>query len=119
VRSASVYYHFPAKQALLVEIMRTTLEDLTTEVERIVDAARDVATDDEHDPEGATIAYERARTTALVDQARAHLAAVEEAFAQLEAGTYGRCVSCGDEIGAERLEALPVATTCFACASQR
>jgi RNA polymerase-binding protein DksA len=108
--------------ARLAEERETTLrqlEDLTTEVERIVDAARDVATDDEHDPEGATIAYERARTTALVDQARAHLAAVEEAFAQLEAGTYGRCVSCGDEIGAERLEALPVATTCFACASQR
>ncbi|HUR52317.1 MAG TPA: TraR/DksA C4-type zinc finger protein [Mycobacteriales bacterium] len=101
------------------EQTRSQLEALTTEVERIVDAARDVATDDEHDPEGSTIAYERARTGALVDQAKAHLVSVDAAVAQLEAGTYGRCVICGGEISAERLEARAVATTCIACASRR
>jgi DnaK suppressor protein len=30
-------------------------------------------------------------------------------------GAYGLCESCGKEIGAERLEALPSATRCIAC----
>ena len=30
-------------------------------------------------------------------------------------GAYGLCESCGTEIGAERLEALPSATRCIAC----
>ena len=92
---------------------------LQAEVAQIVDAARDVATDDEHDPEGATIAYERARTTALVDQAHAHLAAIDAAVERLDAGTYGCCVRCERPISAERLDARPVATTCIACASRR
>ena len=101
------------------ESTRLQLEALTAEVGRIVDAARDVATDDEHDPEGATIAYERARTAALAEQARAHLADLDTALEQLEAGGYGRCVVCGGEISPERLEARPVSTTCITCASQR
>jgi RNA polymerase-binding transcription factor DksA len=96
---------------------RRQLDDLTTERERIVDAARDVATDDEHDPEGATIAYERARTSALVEQARAHLVAVDAALQRLAAGSYGRCVSCGADISPERLDARPAAPTCITCAS--
>lgn len=108
-------------RARLVEERAETeqqLQALTTEVGRIVDAARDVATDDEHDPEGATIAYERARTTALVEQARAHLAAVDAALATLEQGSYGRCVACGGEITSERLDARPTASTCITCASR-
>jgi RNA polymerase-binding protein DksA len=100
------------------EQTRRQLEELTTAVGAIVEAARDVATDDEHDPEGATIAYERAQTTALVEQVRSHLAALDAAVRQLDEGSYGRCVSCGGEIGAERLEARPSATTCITCASQ-
>ena len=104
---------------LLAERAETSsqLEALTDEVGRFVDAARDVATDDEHDPEGSTIAYERARTAALVEQARAHLAAIEVALERVAQGSYGLCVSCGEEISAERLEARPVSTTCIRCAS--
>ena len=89
---------------------------LQEEVAGIVDATADVATDDEHDPEGATIAFERARVSALLDQSRAHLDDVDDALRRLDAGGYGRCVKCGDEIGAERLEALPSTRTCIACA---
>jgi len=36
--------------------------------------------------------------------------------AELKAkGVYGLCETCGKEIGAERLEALPSATRCIAC----
>ena len=75
--------------------------------------------DDEHDPEGATLAFERQHTAALLAQARQHLAAVEEAARRLAEGAYGNCAACGEPIGAARLAARPVATTCIRCASGR
>ena len=92
------------------------MEALAGDVDAVIEAASDVATDDEHDPEGATIAFERARVAALVDQARTHLADLDEALQRLESGSYGRCESCEADIGAERLAARPVARTCINCA---
>lgn len=84
--------------------------------DEIVAGSELVSTDDEHDPEGATIAYERAQVSSLLDAARARLADLDEAAARLDAGTYGRCEQCDGAIGAARLEALPAATRCVTCA---
>ena len=43
-------------------------------------------------------------------------AAVHAALERIESGTFGRCQSCGGEISEQRLEAIPWATYCFACA---
>jgi DnaK suppressor protein len=75
-----------------------------------------VATDDEHDPEGSTIAFERARVEALLGQAREHLRALDVAERRVGTPSYGRCERCGRPIGAERLAARPTATTCIDCA---
>ena len=89
---------------------------LSGDVDAVIEAASDVATDDEHDPEGATIAFERARVGALLEQARAHLSDIDDALSRLDAGRYGTCETCGRPIGAERLAARPVARTCIECA---
>lgn len=73
--------------------------------------------DDEHDPEGATIAYERARIEASLAQARENLADIEDALRRLRDGTYGVCERCEKPIGEGRLEARPTARTCITCAS--
>src|SRR5258708_21354446 len=44
--------------------------------------------DDEHDPEGATVAYERQHVAALQAQARAHLADIGAALRKLDDGLY-------------------------------
>ncbi|MFL6166041.1 MAG: TraR/DksA family transcriptional regulator [Ornithinibacter sp.] len=75
-------------------------------------ASRDSNADDEHDPEGQTIAYERAQLTASADAARDHLREVDAAAARLAAGTYGVCEVCSRPIGVARLEARPTARTC-------
>jgi len=93
------------------------LAGLTGDFDAIVHAARDSNADDEHDPEGATIAFERSQVGALVEQARAHLAEIDAAVARLDDGTYGVCERCGGEIASARLEARPVARTCIGCAS--
>jgi DnaK suppressor protein len=88
-------------------------------VGEIIAAATDVAVDDEHDPEGQTIAFERAQAAALLDQARDRLADIDAAITRLRNGTYGICERCGQPIAADRLEARPAARTCIACASRR
>ena len=41
------------------------------------------------------------------------------ALERIEEGTYGRCSTCGEEIGAARLAAIPEADTCLACQEER
>jgi RNA polymerase-binding transcription factor DksA len=103
---------------LAAERQRTErlVADLEAELADVVSAQTDVATDDEHDPEGATIAFERARIGALLDQARSRLDSVNRALQRSAAGTYGICERCGGPVGAERLAARPATTVCIACA---
>jgi DnaK suppressor protein len=93
------------------------ITSLTRDFENIVGAATDVATDDEHDPEGATIAFERAQVTGLLDQARRRLADVDDALDRIAQGRYGRCENCGQPIATARLAARPAARTCISCAA--
>ena len=55
----------------------------------------------------ASQVFEQQRDLALRDHSRQALGAVDAALGRLDAGTYGTCTSCGRQIGAERLEALP------------
>jgi RNA polymerase-binding protein DksA len=92
------------------------IEALTREFDGVVAASRSSNADDEHDPEGATIAFERQQVAALLEQARRRLADVEAALARRDVGDYGSCETCGRPIGAERLAARPAARTCIDCA---
>ena len=85
----------------------------------IIESSGPGGTDDEHDPEGATIAFERQHLAALIGQARGHLAQIDAAITRLAEGSYGRCEGCAQPIGAARLAARPVATLCIDCAAAR
>lgn len=92
------------------------LAGLTDTFDEIVAASRDSNADDEHDPEGATIAFERSQVAALVSQSRNQLTEIDAAIARVAAGTYGICQRCGQPISDGRLQARPVARTCIGCA---
>lgn len=104
-------------ERLIAEDRRTRrrLAELTGDFREIVEASLATNADDEHDPEGATIAFERSQVATLVQQARRHLADVEAALARLDAGTYGTCERCGRPIPPERLEVRPTARTHVSC----
>jgi DnaK suppressor protein len=93
------------------------LAALEAEWSALVAAAEDSNADDEHDPEGATIGFERAQLSAVIDATRARLAEVDAALSRLDGGTYGSCERCGSPIGAERLAALPATRRCIECAA--
>lgn len=73
--------------------------------------------DDEHDPEGVTIAVQRAQLQGLLAAAERERDDLDRAADRLTAGGYGVCARCGGPIADERLAALPATTTCIACAS--
>lgn len=117
----------------MTPVMSQQLRDLVEERERtaeriaalsrdlaaIVEATTAVATDDEHDPEGATIAFERAQVQALLAQARGRHADLEQGIERVNDGTYDACERCGEPIGADRLAARPGARTCIGCAASQ
>jgi DnaK suppressor protein len=92
---------------------------LTRDFDDLVESTSQANTDDEHDPEGATIAFERQHVAAMISQARGRLAEIDAALARLDDGSYGECERCGQPIGDDRLTARPAATTCFRCAAKR
>ncbi|HEX9088857.1 MAG TPA: TraR/DksA C4-type zinc finger protein [Arthrobacter sp.] len=93
------------KLALLPALRR----DITS-----VNAARQNSNvDDEHDPEGSTIAFELSQASALLEQSRRGLAQIEAALERIDAGSYGRCEVCGEEIAEGRLEARPWTPFCI------
>lgn len=106
-----------ARRRLLAERERalSRMADLAGDHRGFVDASRDTNADDEHDPEGATIAFEREQVATLVRQTRDHLAEIDAALGRLEAGSYGTCERCGGPIDPERLAVRPTARTCVAC----
>jgi RNA polymerase-binding transcription factor DksA len=92
------------------------LAGLTGHFDELVAASVGSNADDEHDPEGATIAFERSQLDSLVRGARDRLAEIDAARTRLAEGRYGTCERCGRAIAAGRLEARPTARTCVACA---
>jgi RNA polymerase-binding transcription factor DksA len=109
------------RDVLLAERRRASdlLVSLRAELADIIASAQLVATDDEHDPEGATIAFERSRVDSMVHRALDHLADLDLALDRVGDGRYGSCERCGEPISPERLAARPASTTCIGCASAR
>lgn len=103
--------------AAMREAALAAVAELDARIAAITAARADANSDDEHDPEGATIGFERAQADALRTAARRRLAEADAALARLADGTWGRCAVCGEPIPAGRLEARPTATTCLAHAS--
>ncbi len=92
---------------------------LRRDLDAIVEAAALDPPDDEHDPEGSTVGFERAMLIDLLRQAEADLDELDRALDRNRQGNYGTCERCGRPIPAERLASQPTTVTCVACAQAR
>jgi len=95
------------------------IASLTADLTAVATASERSNSDDEHDPEGSTVAFEREQLAGLRSHAQAHLAEIEGAVARLHDGQYGRCQRCGQPIADARLQALPATGLCVTCAARR
>ncbi|MNT68524.1 RNA polymerase-binding transcription factor DksA [compost metagenome] len=55
----------------------------------------------------------------LLERDRSALYAIERALGKISDGTYGQCESCGEIIGARRLEARPFTALCIDCMEEQ
>jgi DnaK suppressor protein len=92
------------------------IDTVIGEMGAFVDARRDSATDDEHDPEGPTLAFERSQSSAILGQSQQHLNEIDAALQRLDEGRYGLCTKCGNSIALGRLQVRPQAALCISCA---
>ena len=90
---------------------------MRAELEGFMAESADTNADDEHDPEGPTIAYQRAQLVTLLARSRAAVDDLDRALERLDRGEYAICERCGGDIPPDRLEARPATTTCVRCAS--
>lgn len=107
------------KTQLLSE--RDRLEDVILEHERELEEARMTETSAERSPdpgsaEAGSMNFEYEKELSVGQNTVDLLRKVERALVRMEDGTYGICESCGQPIPMARLEVLPYATECVACA---
>jgi DnaK suppressor protein len=92
------------------------------ETSRRADAEIEALRAAERDPEfeeGAQTELEQFTLSRLSETQRRELAHVDAALARLEAGEYGVCRDCDQDIDPRRLAALPYALFCTECAARR
>lgn len=94
------------------------IDSLMRQWDDIVEASALTTNDDEHDPEGATVAFERAQVQAMLRHARVELEDLDRAARRVVTGEYRVCERCGRPISADRLTARPAARTCIMCANK-
>jgi RNA polymerase-binding protein DksA len=73
------------------------------------------AAGDQHLADHATEMVDREVDESLEENAEQIVYEIDRALAKIDDGTYGHCARCGQEIPAERLDAVPYATLCVSC----
>lgn len=68
--------------------------------------------------DAGAITAERTELLGLADALAKQVVEIDSAMAAIEAGTYGVCAGCGQDIPANRLEARPSSQLCVTCKSK-
>jgi len=98
-------------------------KELETDRESVVDELRGYGADPDSErvakpdvdsgfADSAQASAERAALLALVEAARERLTSIDTALAAMDAGSYGVCEVCGEQIPEARMEARPMSVRC-------
>ncbi len=103
---------------LFRKLLEERQREILCEVERALGSMNSAAAETVADPtDRASLESDRNFLLRMRDRERKLLGKIDEAFARIDDGSYGRCEECGGEIGIERLKARPVTTLCITCKS--
>jgi RNA polymerase-binding protein DksA len=101
------------------QTLRASLQQKLDQLQRRVGKIeRDLRQTPEPDSEERAIGRENDEVLEQLDSSsREELQQLQTAISRIDAGTYGVCATCGEQIAQQRLEALPYAQTCINCAA--
>lgn len=104
------------KQRLQEELKRNQdLAEAITHQGSLRDEVAELSVADNHPADVGTEVFERSKDIGLRENALIQVDKINEALKRIEAGAYGKCEMCGDDIPVERLEAMPQTTLCVEC----
>jgi len=81
------------------------------------DSSGDLSAYPYHMPDLGTDAMEREKAFMFASRGGKYVEHIDAALERIKNGTFGICQKCGEEIGRERLDAVPHATMCIQCKS--
>jgi len=96
-------------------ILNERFQEILVEAEKTVTGMTS-ANENYPDPtDRASLESDRNFMLRIRDRERKLLSKIRSALERIDAGEFGICEMCGDDIGEERLEARPVTTLCISC----
>lgn len=96
---------------LLLQRRRREVQEATRGAARELSALKAQERDPEYE-ENAQSELADYTLSQLIEQQRRALELIDAAFRRMDAGTFGECIDCGQQISRERLEVLPYAIRC-------
>jgi DnaK suppressor protein len=101
------------------KILQSQLDELLREAGKTVTEMTDEKTNFPDPTDRASLESDRNFELRIRDRERKLIVKIREALERIEAGDFGICESCEDEISAARLRARPVTTLCIECKTEQ
>ncbi len=96
------------RTALIRNASKTLTEEATLDVSELPDEI-----------DQASAEYSQSFIFRLRDREKYYLSKIDKALSKIEAGEFGICEECSEEISLKRIEARPVTTLCIRCKEEQ
>ncbi|HVP06481.1 MAG TPA: TraR/DksA C4-type zinc finger protein [Candidatus Acidoferrum sp.] len=100
---------------LLLAKKKALLDEMGVIGTTIKDASGDLSSYSYHMADQGTDTMDREMAFMFASKSGRLVYHIDEALRRIQEGTYGKCQSCGKQISAARLEAVPHARLCIEC----
>ena len=101
------------------QLLQEQMDQLLREADKTVSEMTDEKTNFPDPTDRASLESDRNFELRIRDRERKLISKIREAIERIEAGDFGECEDCGDQIGEARLKARPVTTLCIECKTEQ
>ena len=101
------------------ELLQEQMDQLLLDAGKTVSEMTDEKTNFPDPTDRASLESDRNFELRIRDRERRLIGKIREALDRIEAGGFGECEDCGDQIGDARLKARPVTTLCIECKTEQ
>ncbi len=108
-----------AKTEEFRQLLQEQMDQLLREAGKTVSDMTDEKTNFPDPTDRASLESDRNFELRIRDRERKLIGKIREAIERIEAGDFGECEDCGEDIGEARLKARPVTTLCIECKTEQ
>ncbi len=101
------------------ELLQEQMDQLLHDAGKTVSEMTDEKTNFPDPTDRASLESDRNFELRIRDRERRLIGKIREALERIDAGEFGECEDCGDQIGEARLKARPVTTLCIECKTEQ